>query len=233
MIKQTLLACSLSTLFLAGAANAELIIDDFSVDQAKIEVNGVGSLSTSVTGPDSVLMGEERDILVDVTSVANNNLGASAFVGSGFLSVSVDTLTSATVSVQYDGTDNSPNINTAGLGSRNFALNGSGFLFEVLSQDLDLGIRINTWWGGGASTNSANLVTTSSAPGVVYIDFSDPIFGGTDFTDISALEFIFNPDGESKAYDVSYGMVSVPEPASMFLFGAGLLGFAGMKRRKQ
>ena len=72
-------------------------------------------------------------------------------------------------------------------------------------------------------------LTTETAPqaiGTITITFSSPVVNPT-------LEFIDWP-ATIAVTDISFGVpnVSVPEPASLLLFGAGLLGLGAVRRRQ-
>ena len=96
------------------------------------------------------------------------------------------------------------------------------------------------WTGNVADNNCSNIVTNPGVdlcyiPGPTSYPYAFAFYGsyspGTIFRYGSTLVpgLSFTPAGTG---DVTWGTSSVPEPGSLFMFGSGVIGFAGLLRRR-
>ncbi|GAL03168.1 hypothetical protein JCM19237_6061 [Photobacterium aphoticum] len=222
----------------ASQAQATFIIDDFSdpiaggnsAQDLTTGDGGVGDTFDSLT-----VLGGERDLFVEL-------LDEGFDPASGVrMAVAGSTLTYETGSggigqgkLQYDGDDNdADNLDTAGLGSVDLLQSGNAFLLDVLEADLGFSFSIGVWSNGGANSfvkefnGSGTLVPITRS-------FAFSEFTGVDFTSVSAIEVIINTKGLAgkTSIDFTIDAIKVPEPATMAMFGLGLMGLGYTRRRK-
>ncbi|MFB9932571.1 PEP-CTERM sorting domain-containing protein [Photobacterium aphoticum] len=231
----TALAASMA---FASHAQATFIIDDFSdpiaggnsAQDLTTGDGGVGDTFDSLT-----VLGGERDLFVEL-------LDEGFDPASGVrMAVAGSTLTYETGSggigrgkLQYDGDDNdADNLDTTGLGSVNLLQSGNAFLLDVLEADLGFSFSIGVWSNGGANSFVKEFDGSGTeVPITRSFAFSD--FTGVDFTSVSAIEVIINTKGEEgkTSIDFTIDAIKVPEPATMAMFGLGLMGLGYTRRRK-
>lgn len=110
---------------------------------------------------------------------------------------------------------------------------GNAFLLDVLEADLGFSFSIGVWSNGGANSfvkefnGSGTLVPITRS-------FAFSEFTGVDFTSVSAIEVIINTKGLAgkTSIDFTIDAIKVPEPATMAMFGLGLMGLGYTRRRK-
>jgi hypothetical protein len=237
----TALATSLA---FASQANA-VVIDNFDNPDA-VGVNfvqdesadGIGSGNESEATFDDPLgiIGGERDLWVKLYDNPFGSLtGVALSVAAGSLSYGTGSGVVAEGKIQYDGDDNdAENIDIDGLGSVDLTANGGdAFLLDVIDTDLGFTFGVQIWSNAGADTAFFEYTASGATSGLAALAFSD--FVGVDFTDVSAIEFTINTQGQAGQADIDFSIgsvVSVPEPASIAFFGAGLLGLGLLRRRK-
>lgn len=241
------------------AAQADVIIDLFSTSQDKLTdaTTGDGGLSSSVTTAGDDILGGARDIYVELLSNGGvDTREASIGVGGGVLDFSVDTLSTGTGTVQWDGNDGSIALDPTGLGG----LDLSGLTnFEVTTLYSDFGYEflINAYTDGSnwttisfsahavavgpvvsyiplaAFSNVALCGTVNPATDVNYITCGSGNTAPVDWSNLGALELVIDPNGGTTSIDLTLDSVrAVPTPGALALLGAGLLGFGAMRRRE-
>ncbi|MGR5522240.1 PEP-CTERM sorting domain-containing protein [Vibrio sp. PNB22_4_2] len=237
----TALATSLA---FASQANA-VVIDNFDNPEA-VGVNFVQDLTADGTGTGNPseatyddplgIIGGERDLWVNlIDNSFGSRTGVALSVAAGSLSYETGSGVIAEGKIQYDGDDNdAENIDIDGLGSVDLTANGGdAFLLDVIDTDLGFTFGVQVWSNAGADTAFFEYTASGATSGLAALAFSD--FVGVDFTDVSAIEFTINTQGAEGQADIDFSIgsvVSVPEPASIAFFGAGLLGLGLLRRRK-
>lgn len=94
--------------------------------------------------------------------------------------------------------------------------------------------RTMDWSSSGLSSAEIDLVRDTFFPGSfqgqMASGFSNPL---DNYARYSSNDGFYSDHDEGTIGLRVFGNAAVPEPATMFLFGAGLLGLAGVNRRKQ
>ncbi len=99
-------------------------------------------------------------------------------------------------------------------------------------------LTYNAYWDAGNGVPAATLLTSLAFanPGTSPLGFSDtansPMLGGADYPYSLTQEIIISHESGG-ATSVDVALNPVPEPATMVLLGSGLLGIAGVSRRKR
>lgn len=226
----------------SSVANAGLItIDDFSTDQGPLSVLEGQTDWSSVLGN---MIGGERDLMIE-NIVDEDGRGTLIEVVNSKFFFSAGSGAESMFTMQWDGEDNSMNVNTTGLGGINFFESGNGvvsFVTTIVESDLNAWFDITFWSGDDGSVVEETKELPIPGVGSPGRDafFSSNIFEFTDFTNIGAIQVRGNIEAPDtglmvRSYDLQLASVTaVPEPSMAGLLGLGLAGmaFAGVRRRK-
>ncbi len=259
----------------AGANVIDLFTDPVGGQVVSDVVNGGNADNTQnfseVGNFPASIIGGYRDIKVDAISGANdgNSNGICETgddctvmnVGSGTLTFNNDTGVVGEGLVQWDGQDNSSDLNTTGLGGLNLinqpgcpASGCTDFVFEVLNADQGFEFQVGVWSNsskftnfilesdGTAGTNLLPFANFQNAslcgavnpfPGVKKIECGSGDSAPVNLTDVGAIQVLLNTAGTT-AVDLRIGAIQkVPEPSVLALLGIGFLATGGIFRRKQ
>jgi hypothetical protein len=186
MMKNKLLIAALASAGLfASSAQADAVVDLFSVDQAEIKVTNVGDTAASQVGSAlnvDTILGGYRDLYVELVEKAPStpdSSGVSMSVGSGALSFNNDSGVKGFGEVVWDGASaygGSGAYDFAGLGGIDLTAGGANsFLVETLSADANWFFEIIAFTDEDNWTKinfTATEVPTGSGPVFTTISFA-------------------------------------------------------------
>lgn len=235
-----------ATLLVASSfASADILIDDFNTQSQLVTDLTSGVVGVADQSDFSAnIIGGYRDIYVNKVAdpLTDGVLGIRSSVVAGSYGFSSDTGQSGLGILRWDGdqaltvdamTGAINDVDFSGLGGIDFS-GLDGFLLTVISSDANFIFRLEVYdtLGNLAFFNAlANSVIDDGTPEVFFIPFA--IFSGdlNVFTDVGALQAIINA---TNVVDIDLRIDSasaVPEPGTLAMFGLGLLGLAGIRRR--
>jgi hypothetical protein len=221
-------------------------------DTGVVITGGVGS---SVGALDPTILGGNRDLYVSLLDNGGvNTREVSIGVAGGVLDFSVDTLTRGRGQIQWDGAENTEAIDFTGLGGINFGTAGS-FELGILFSDGGFNFEITIYTDAANFTRISFVSTAHATPTTTFIPlaaFGNPALCGSvnpapgvlsvtcgagnataDLANVGALVVDLDRFGGTTAIDLTLDSIitTVPEPGSVALLGAGLLGLFGLGRR--
>jgi len=219
---------------------------------------GINLLSTSDLGepdPDPSNIDGNGDF-IDPTLIDGDY--ASVRVSGGKLTFSADASAKAQGIVQWDGAENTLDVDIDGLNGIDLTEGGinTSFQLETFFSDLGFEFTIQIWDMTGASVtaflasskvDSATPVTSflglntwgncnaAGTGGVLCLDgLGNFVTTGVDLTDVGAIEFVIDPFGNDTSIDLKLGSITaVPEPSTIALLGLGLFAAGFTARKKQ
>lgn len=137
------------------------------------------------------LIGGERDLQMQVTSGYSQNVYSTTVIkGQGEWDISTPSGGSSVNTIQWDGIDGSWNLNTKGLGGRDFTFNGKANGFRTNSTtDLDTQYTLNVYDMNGGNCQVTQTMKGAQLSGqytqytVLFTAFS----GSCDWTNVGAI----------------------------------------------
>lgn len=213
-----LAAAFVGTLFVSGTANA-MFVDFTSNTFLPIDSAGTTTFTTNISGLDINLNGNGNQLTfnsgADAPGAFSSQGVSFAGVGDGIGLTDDEIGGNEKLTVSF-----SPNVALNSIYLLDLFFNGS----EIEAAKFDI-------------TSDGNVVDTEGILGTSSSTIGFVTWGGTlgldsvlsiDFTALSCF-----PDTDYSLAGLDVDVAPVPEPATMLLFGSGLIGLAGLARKKR
>jgi uncharacterized repeat protein (TIGR01451 family) len=177
-------------------------IDGFDSNQQAEAKPPVPSQNQS-TQIDPTVMGNERDLFVELTAGTDIYSSVALISGGGYLRLNSDSMVTGNAKIVWDGQDNSAtSINPTGLGGLDFtSFNGNtmtGIMLAVGADHPNCVVKLKVYSNAGKWTEFTATVPETlggAATQVFTFNFngtpSNTAGGGVDFSDIGAVELTF------------------------------------------
>jgi len=165
-----------------------LTIDSFTPDTPPIIITidstQLPQTKTAFTTGSGIL-GGERDLSLTAESGPNSRVLTSG-VTEGEWSISTPNGASGVSIMQYDGTDGSINLNTAGLGGVDLRVSGGDGLRAIIVTDIDTAYTFTVYSAGGSSDFVQPILGT--LPETEYLLPFSQFSGNANFNAVTAIE---------------------------------------------
>ena len=226
------LGFALAGIVFASVANAtSFIIDPFADTQQLTTSN-----SSNVAGVD--LIGGNRYASITKTGgLLTDSLNINA-PSVDVLDLSMAAGDSSDMRLLYDGTTNNTGANAFGLTGIDFTQLGTLSLIRINLESDHLNSLTMKVYTSATDFSTATFNYTNDA---FFNSYDTPFTSflasgaGADFTDVKAFEVIINgvPQQDLTMGFISAEATSAPEPSTMLLLGAGLVGLGVFSRRRR
>jgi hypothetical protein len=231
MISRKLFPFAVLGALAAADARASLLIDDFGGPTQTITDTkgpGVGTNGATVGTPLAVVAPNSAILGGTTRTVTAESVNTSAGIGSniqvlidnfdnGILEIANNTSSTGIASLQYD------------FASMDFTLVGSAVAMQVLGVDTSTQVQM-TVTDALLGTSTTGFVNFGGA-GIFYRSFVN-FAGSADFTQITSIRIDLTG---TTAWDAAFDALSVesvPEPATLTLLGAGLMGIGTLRKKR-
>merc|ERR1711976_1146130 len=176
-----------------------ILIDDFVTGSNNIVITIPNGANFPITDPDvytdsgnpSDLLVGERDLQLTVESgPAGRLLFSQVIEGEGEWNTATPNSASGFALMQWDGKDNSLNIDDTGLGGRDFTDNGLGTRIHAqIETDVDTEYTFTIYSTDGGECNRAVTIPGGNGQDDYFLDYSS-FSGNCDFTSVGAVEIL-------------------------------------------
>jgi len=123
----------------------------------------------------------------------------------------------------------------AALSAQDFTDGGTStdFYFDVVfsAEGFDLALTVTDIYGNSATDMLDNIAAVASPGTRLFLSFAG--FAGVDLTKVASVTAIIDSAPGSDLTLSEVGTTSVPEPATVAIFGLALVGFAFSSKRKE
>jgi hypothetical protein len=159
----------------------------------------VGPISSSSSG--AGILGGERDIEIEMTNGSTIGTQMRSWVASSVYVLECGSGVAGNTQVQWDGVDNSPNLNPMGLGGVDLTdgnINDS-FGLVIISNDEDVTITITVYTDGGNYSTYNLFLPNNLSRRERTISFGDFTIGagtGADFRNVGAITLTIPPTSD-------------------------------------
>jgi hypothetical protein len=237
--KKLLIATTL-TLGMASYSHADLVLDTFDYTPDVNILVDSGNPTDSAQRNNINALGD--DVIYDLTYQAGSGSLNSSSVsfdnfGDGVMAWSNDSSMISTLLLTYSRlpATGAPSDPTGPIYGTSDLSAFDGFYYDVVDSDLNFSILVTIGSSAGTSTfneNSSSIIV----PTRKFIDFSAFAANTGPGADLSLITYIsLELSSVNASADLTLsqiGVTNVPEPASLAIFGFGLIGLALSARKK-